>query len=214
VIIRGPHNDYINDIKSKIFDRLEEEVGASIEVEKIDLSDLKDPKTRIEFFDFLINNIDGLSRFDVSDVYVYHPEMEDEEDFPDSHIKKVSLNGKRVSDSAELGELFKKGFYTWKIRWQVFGGTAKPDRYELEAQFDDPVECVGFSYCVLGVYKHKEIGAQIGVDSYQSTRKNVDTLDNISISRKIENAARRAISEIRSRTLRNSEAIEGLLGGK
>lgn len=213
VVIRGPHNETVGDTKKAVLDLVQEEKG-DLEVNNFDLSDIPDAKTRTEFFQYLIDGLADLSVYDVSDASVNHPTLVEEDgDEPDFHVRKVALSGKRILNAPELDSLLKKGFYTFKVRWQVFGGYAKPDRYELEAQFEDADACKGFSYSVLGIYVHKGIGADVSEADYASSRKNVSSLENTVISKKLEASAKEAIRKIRKKIESQSEAVSAMLEG-
>lgn len=211
VVIRGPHNDTVGDTKQSVLDLLQEKNG-DLEINNFDLSDIPDAKTRTEFFQYLIDGLADLSVYDVSDASVNHPSLADKDgDEPDFHVRKVALSGKRILNAPELGSLLKKGFYTFKVRWQVFGGHAKPDRYELEAQFEDADACKGFSYSILGRYAHKGIGANTSEADYASSRKNVSSFENTVISKKLEASAKDAIRRIREKIEGQSGAVSAML---
>jgi hypothetical protein len=213
-VLRSSQTDYVNDIKTKILDAMSEKSDSKLEILDFDLSDISDSSIRNKFFDLLRNGLDALTSVDVSDVYVYHPEIinEDEDSELDVHIRKVSLAGNRVSDSEQLASLYEKGFHTWKMRWKV-QESVDSDRYEIEAQFDDPEHCSGFSYSILGVYHHKGIGAQPGVSAYSIQRKHLSPLQTIILSRKMELAAKKAFESIRAKIQVDSKAVDNLLGG-
>ena len=212
-VLRSSQTDYVNDIRSKILDAISEKSDAKLEILDFDLSYI-DSGNRNKFFDFLRNGLDALSSVDVSDVYVYHPDIinEDEDSELDVHIRKVSLTGNRVSDSEQLASLYEKGFHTWKMRWKV-QESVDSDRYEVEAQFEDPEHCTGFSYSILGIYHHKGIGAQPGASAYSSQRKHLSPLQTIILSRKMEQAAKKAFEAIRAKIQVDSSAVDNLLRG-
>jgi hypothetical protein len=204
VSIRWPANEYVKKIKENLLDSLAkkyENVG-NIQIEEIELSSIRDPKMRTNFFSRLINLVEGYIVNDVTDVFVYNPKepeagMDDDEIQAGEnsnlgiHITKASLSGEGVLNSKELKSLYDKGFYISKIIWTAKTNAVDSNIYKFEAQFSNPEECKTFSYMVRGVYKY------IKPRTYKKNRTNVDTLDDMRFSRLIEKAAKSALTEIR-----------------
>ena len=208
--IRGPQNNFVDDnIKDKFLDKIGEELSDDLNISEINLTGVVSPKKRTEFFKKLINNIDGYTLVNVSDVYVFHPredeEMDEEtesEDNPDLgiHIKKASLKGEKVLLSEELQSLYEKDFYISKVIWTIESTNNPTDIYELEAQFSNPENCTGFSYLIRGFYKYQSEG-----DYHNKSKINVSAEEEKKFSKLLENAAEKALVEVS----KESDEIEG-----
>ena len=201
IYIRSPMNDVVNEIKNKLIELIKLEVD-DIVVEEISLCHIEDSKLRTLFFTELVRNMTGYEETDVTDVFVYHPKInqnsnddddDDDDDDVDSgvHISKASLKGEGVLKSIELNALYNEGFYIWKIVWQSKEiNTIDSDIYEFEAQFSDPEDFSQFSYLARGFYKYQSIGAY-NKGRVQFTNKEEQDLNKI-----IEIAARDTIKNI------------------
>lgn len=163
-IIRRPDNEKMDEYVDEILNSLCES-DLHIEKKDINLFSVTDPKLRSKFFNMLVDGIKSYKLKNVSDVFVFNPDCKyssenmvflEDDDLPE--IKKVSLKGVSVLDSPELSDLFKRGFYIWKIRWAIEEDLADPDVFEFEAQFNDMENFTGFSYISKGYWKYKGNG--------------------------------------------------------
>jgi hypothetical protein len=188
--VRNPLNDHIEEIKSKIIDRIEQSSEEPLDIEEISLEHLSSNEKRTKFFIDLIKNVEGFQLTDVTDVFVFHPKSpvsEDDDDQDGSsngvHITKASLKGEGVLQSDELRSLYDKGFYICKIVWQGVNSSVDSDLYEFEAQFANPEDCKKFSYLLKGFYKYKCVG------EYNKNRTLSSTAEENQFNKLIENAA-------------------------
>ena len=202
--IRRPDNDTIEDYENKLLKFLSDENILSnpqksdetdLVVQEISLSHERSPQKRTEFFDKLIRSLEGYELLDVTDAYVYHPkpeEIEEEHGNPETgvHVSRASLKGEGVLRSEELSDLYDRGFYIWKIKWKVKEKLVDPDIYELEAQFNDPLNFKEFSYLVKGVKKYK------GSGQYFSKPQKLSARDAERFNKLIENQAYSIIMEL------------------
>lgn len=197
--IRSPLTDTVEDVKKMLVDIAGERADIELPIENINMQGIQDPKKRTEFFERLVNGVEGLQHYDVTDVYIYHPKNneidedgEEDEDTVDLgvHITKASLKGEKVLQSDELKGLYDKGFYIWKIVWQAVENSYDSDIYEFEAQFSDPEVFSKFSYLARGFYKYKEGG------EHNSSKTQFSTFVERKFELKLENAALDAIKSI------------------
>ncbi|MFM5802106.1 hypothetical protein ACS016_09875 [Aeromonas veronii] len=169
--IRRPDNEhteayediFLAYLENLVTDKNNGENPETLNVNEISLINHTDPNTRTEFFIKLISHLKGFKLDDVTDAYVYHPKPDkiDEEDGDIDtgvHISKASLKGEGVLRSEELSSLYDRGFYLWKVRWQVRESQPDPDIYDLEAQFSNQIDFSGFSYATKGIKKYKGNG--------------------------------------------------------
>ncbi|MGE6314673.1 hypothetical protein ACQKC1_02645 [Shewanella baltica] len=163
-IIRRPDNEKMDDYVDDILNTLSETEN-EVEKKDINLFSVTDPKLRSKFFNIFVEGIPKYKLKNVSDVFVFNPDckynsedMASLEDGDLPEIKKVSLKGVSVLDSPELSDLFKRGFYIWKIRWAIEENLADPDIFEFEAQFNNMEDFTGFSYISKGYWKYKGNG--------------------------------------------------------
>jgi hypothetical protein len=191
--IRYPLNTTVE--KYEEFLRLElekvsENDGLSFDYENINLFTVDDPQLRTKFFIDILNKMEGYKLKDVTDVYVYHPKPDKEEDGSEIHISRASLKGAGVLKSGEIQELYDRGFYISKIRWQFTDKLIDSDIYEAVAQFGDPEKFILFSYLVKGKYKYK------GKEKYTKNIVKLLPDEEILITKAIEKTAKLVSNDI------------------
>lgn len=192
VVIRWPHNDYVEVIKERILDLLEssDELDGDLEINEIEITSITSPELRTKFFFELLSGMEGYEMHDVTDVHVYHPKMVGDEEDTGVHVFKAALKGEGVHNSEEISSLYKKGYYISKIVWMAKTDSYDSDLYELEAQFGEPENCRNFSYLVKGFYKYKDRG------EYSSGRTTLPNSEEIRLGRLIETSAKNAKSKV------------------
>lgn len=195
--LRNHHNDYIDGIRDSLIESIKE----SVEVEKVTVSlfDVPSSSLRTQFFYDLTNGLEGYTRLDVTEVFVYKakPESidednESEDDYEvDTHVEKVLLRGNGVTRSDLLNDLLdEENYYVVKIGWIVKEQSGLGNHYELQASFSDPSTCDGFSYILTGVYDND--------DGKVSSKKRSPNKDEINIvTRAIEVASKKIMLDIR-----------------
>lgn len=184
--IRSPDNEYVSEITSSLLANIEDKSEEGLETETISLHGITDADIKTKFFEDLISNLEDLTLSDVSDISVYNPETDAEEDIG-VRIKKASLNGEGLLKSGELKQFYKKGFFVYKISWSMTEkNTKNPSKYHFQAQFNDPEVCKNFSYIVKGFTKFLDKGeyarSQSPLTPYEETR----------LMRKLERSAKAA----------------------
>ncbi|WBM44745.1 hypothetical protein [Pseudomonas putida] len=157
--IVSPQNEFANDVRDELVLKISAKAESPIEKFVITLFDKPSPQTRTKFFIDLIENLEGFSKRDVTDVYVYKPKPldEDREDLADdddeTHIEKVLLRGNGVNRSGILTDLVTSDtYFIIKICWTTKRLFGNGDAYKLEASFADPKDCHKFSVLVKAVY--------------------------------------------------------------
>lgn len=188
--IRAPDNDYVAEITSAILSKIEKLHEDEFEVETISLHGIDDIDKKISFFESLINGIDKMQLYDVSDVAVFNPVTGDEDDIG-VHVKKASLNGEGVLKSGELKHFYRKGFFVYRISWStVEQDNPESDIYNFHAQFNDPEYCRKFSYLAKGVRRYLERG------DHAKTPSPLTQFDETRMMRRLEQSARQAKNSV------------------
>lgn len=215
--IRSPHEETVKNIEKILLSTIEENTDKKLVVERINLEGVSDPIKRTEFFEKLVNGLDGLDHYDVTDVFIYHPKnVDDNKDYDEDnssseksegtvdlgvHITKASLKGEKVLQSEELSGLYEKGFYIWKIVWHSKSESYDSDIYEFEAQFSNPDSFTDFSYLCRGFYRYKEGGA------HNVSKTGFSKQQEKELGKKIETSALKSVDSILN-SLRDGEDNE------
>lgn len=195
--IRNAQNDFMNTVREEVVAKIDKNIASEIEKITISLYEITAPKLRTQFFIDLINGLDGFSRRDVSDVYVYKPKPEKNEsteltsDDDETHIEKVLLKGNGVTRSALLLDLTQSDeYYIVKIGWTTKRTLGNGDTLEIEALFNDPKDCTGFSILLKGIhpYIHGKSGKR-----RTPLKSEIDE-----ISRLVETTARSLMSKLKA----------------
>lgn len=157
--IISPQNEFANSLRDELVATVEEETDAPVEKVVISLFSLPEPKIRTKFFIGLIDGLNGFTKRDVSDVYVYKPKPDRDadddlaSDDDETHIEKVLLRGNGVTRSSILQDLVGSDeYYIVKICWLSRRTLGNGDVYKIEASFADPKDCDGFSVLIKSVY--------------------------------------------------------------
>ncbi|MCA8440643.1 hypothetical protein [Burkholderia multivorans] len=167
-IVRNSQNEYINKVRDAVFSSVEKRNSIKLDRRVVSLYDVVLPSLRSEFFYNLIHSIEGMGKYDVTELYVYRstPEEADDDEqelsdddagnheVQDSRIERIALRGKGVEQSQELKDIISKSadFYTIRTVWKVREAMGEGHVFELDAHFANARDCTGFSYLVRGVY--------------------------------------------------------------
>jgi len=190
--IRSPANEFGEKLVSEFKSSLESETNGSIQVQELTLISVQNSHHVSKFFTLLMNGIDGLRLFDVTNVKLYHPENDVEQDEETaSHIKRAMLHGKQVLMSPELISLFDRGFHISSVQWVADEILPKGDRIAFEASLSKPETKEGFSFQIRGIYRYSDRTDDITqkITSPSNTEKKV-------IHKKLENAAELALEQV------------------
>ncbi|MBD8270233.1 hypothetical protein IFU03_10750 [Pseudomonas fluorescens] len=157
--IVAPQNEFVNGLRDDLANEVEAKSDQPVEKFTVSLFHVSSPKSRTEFFIELMSKMNGFSRRDVTDVYVYKPKpvKDSDEDLSsdddETHIEKVLLRGNGVTRSSILQDLVgADDYYIVKICWLAKRIMGNGDVYKMEASFADPKNCEGFSVLLKTVY--------------------------------------------------------------
>lgn len=204
-IVRNTQNDYLNNVRETLLGKIEKVADAPLTKVAVSLLDIPSPKLRSKFFHELVNNLPGYGRCDVTDVYIYKPkpELDDESDSfvsddPDTHVERVFLRGNGVTRSELLNDLLnEENYYIIKIGWTAAETLGDGNIYDIEAVFAGPKDCTGFSFILSGVFPVE--------DGKVSTRRRAPKKREIdAISRVIESKSRELVAQLREEFGRSS----------
>lgn len=163
LLIHQPATNKGKEVVSIIKSALEEDKEIELVEEKISLETITSPEDRSNFFNNLINAIDGYNLEDVTSIDVHHTidnlELDDEEHSDEEligFIKKAALSGDGVLLSPEFQQLHKKGFFISKIVWKSKDMIFRGDIVEFEALFGNASSCTDFKYLVRGIYNFSD----------------------------------------------------------
>lgn len=198
-VFRSTHNEYMNNIRELLLVELENHSDAKAIKRLISLYSVPDPKARSKFFHQLMFELPGYSVKDVHEVYVYKskPAAEVGDDGPtadsESHVERVHLRGSGVTRSNQLKRLLADDdYYTVRVAWIVVEAKGNGQHYEIEARFEDPKNCTGFSFLLRGVFAADPMkNFEISEKRRLPTPGEVDT-----VSLTIENHAKNILSSI------------------
>ena len=165
--VRRPATKKGRDIANKLKQALTVIKGQPLEEESISLESLTMPEARSYFFDELIKGVSGFKIDNVSSVDVYHDidtldDDNEDEDLDNASasfagfIRKANLSGGGVLESAEFGQLHKRGFFISKVIWTAEDETYGGHVVEFEAQFGTPASCTDFKYTIRGIRHFNE----------------------------------------------------------
>jgi len=159
--IRSSQNEHIVGIRDGLLERIEKATNEPIKKSVVSLVEIGSATLRSKFFYDLMNEMPDFKCIDVLTIYVYKPKPIMELDGADSvdssaehetHVEKVSMRGVGVSDSEMLQVLTADDYYITKVVWTTSKVLSTGAVYEVEAAFEDPRECTGFSFILSGVY--------------------------------------------------------------
>lgn len=159
-VVRSTKNSFTDGVVDEVFEAIHKQTGKEISRSSVSLQGLADHKLRTKFFEKLMKGIADHDFITVTEAFCYKPKNSeknsDSDDGDDEvnvelesqpYVERVGLKGNGVNRSFVIDELYERGYYIIKIVWRV-----KPkksldsDVFELEAQFNEPSSCTGFSY--------------------------------------------------------------------
>lgn len=159
--IRSTQNDYIAGARDQLLANIEKSESRQLARRVVSLHDILDHTIRCKFFAELVDKVPDFHRIDVLSMYVYKPKPTAQADENDNsepagegetHIEKISMRGIGVSRSELLQELTRDGYYITRVQWTIQKTFSAGKVYEIEAGFEDPKDCTGFSFILSGVY--------------------------------------------------------------
>jgi hypothetical protein len=198
-VLRSTQSEYMNGVSEELLKYLQEESSEKIMRSIVSLFAFQTPSVRSKFFYDLMNELPGYVRRDVTDVFVYKAKKEssrnedDSEDAIDgeSHIERVLMRGNGVAQSKLLNDLLNESkYHISKVGWIATETMGKGYGYDIEAMFNDPKDCTGFSYLLRGVYMLEDNG-KLSKKRRTPSQSEVDV-----ISKAIEGKARELMKRI------------------
>lgn len=190
-IVRNTQNDHMDGIRDALLEKISASTQGGLHSSVVSLQDFPDTKTRSGFFYDLFSGLKDYSFRDLTDIYVYKPEEEHEDDEEVDHVERVILRGKGLSRSEFLAELAESGYYTVRVAWRAKDIMGRGDEYLIEATFSDPVECTKFSFILVGVHVY-----EAGVVS--KAKRSPSKSEIAIVSHAIESRARELMAALRS----------------
>ena len=178
--VRLPATAKAKEVVANLKNALDVRKQAVIPAESIELTDLRTPEARTEFFTSLISTLSGFRLENVTSIRVdssldaaenggeFEVGDDDDVDADDavdqstadaeeemlSVVENVALKGQSLLGSAEYQQLKAKGFYTTYIIWKSKQTEHPYNIFEFEAGFDEPREGKAFKYNVRGVQRY------------------------------------------------------------
>lgn len=199
-VLRSTQSEYMDAVRDELINQLREQTTAPLLESTISLLSIKSASVRSKFFYDLMFGLPGYVRRDVTDVFVYKarpmdPGDGDDETDEDGHIERVLMRGSGVSQSKLLNSLVGEGkYHISKAGWIATELLGKGFGYEIEALFNDPKDCTGFSYLLRGVYILEDNG------KLSNKRRAPSPSEVEAISRAIESKARELMKLILANT--------------
>jgi hypothetical protein len=157
-VVRSPRTDYLDVVRDELIKAIQAEAGEGLDRNEISLFEYPLASVRSKFFYDLMSSLPGFIRRDVTDIYVYKPLPDGEEDGAvqediDPHVERVMLKGVGITQSELLSSLVKeKDYYIIKAGWTATSILSNGAGFDIEVAFSNPKECTGFSYILRGVY--------------------------------------------------------------
>lgn len=186
--IRNTCNEYINAIRDGFISGLEKQAKNTAVRDEISLFSVTDVTKRSEFFHSLMFKMPGYDVKDVHEVYVYkkRPDSDAEDEAAEVHVERVLLRGNGVSRSKQLQDLIKRDssteeepYYMVRVAWIVAEKLGTGQQYEIEARFEDPKDCNGFSFMLRGIWGWDALGLKLNKTKRQPVPGEVDTISKV-----------------------------------
>ncbi|MGB4118285.1 MAG: hypothetical protein WBK51_17215 [Polaromonas sp.] len=194
-VLRNTQSEYMNAVRDELVKHLENESEKPITRTVVSFFEIQSPSVRSKFFYDLMSELPGYVRRDVTDVFVYKARAEatdeDDEASKESHIERILMRGNGVMQSKLLNDLLtEKRYHISKVGWVATELQGKGYGFDIEAAFNDPKDCTGFSYLLRGVHELDDSG-KLNKARRSPLPGEVDV-----ISRAIENKARELMAKI------------------
>lgn len=178
-----------------------------LEKREIDFSQVSDKLKITTFFQKLVNDTEGFKLHDVSSIRFHKPKNEaalalpedgsdegldePDSDTNDGTILRASFLGGALLSSSDCRGFLSRGYYISKIRW-ISESLTDHIRVVMEAELDNPTECKGYKYHVLGHFKPKDQDCDLYTASYQS----LSSSETKEVEKKIESSSYRIYDKL------------------
>lgn len=204
ILIRTNNDEQARKISSALKNKIREKNKDNYEEFLISFASITDPDTRTQFFQDLINNIEGYKTTDMKSVYVSKSDLKNDNEVDEeklSFIKKVMLNGGSVHQSKELTTLLEAGFYITRIEWTMESISSTGDKIDLYAEFRDTTNCSDFIYALQHVYQRKRDNDFVVVG------KSPSYIENSVMLPKIEKSSKQSFQRVVDNYKKNNEDL-------
>lgn len=191
--VRSPASEFGEKLVSELKTSLEKETKEHLEIQEISLVGITDSQHVSKFFTLLMNNIVGYRLSDVTNVKLFHPERDlDDEETTASHIKRAMLNGNQVLLSPELNGLYSRGFHISSVQWLADDILPQGDRVAFEASLKNPDTKEGFSFQIRGIYRYSD-----RTNDVTQKLTSPSNIEKKNIHKRLETAAEMALESVR-----------------
>lgn len=191
ITVRYPDDEYTTEVSDQLLGEMCKVEGKDVAKECVSLAYVADSTIKTKFFEETMQNMEGMTVCDVSDVSVYNPQTGQDEGDLGVRIKKASLNGEGVLSSGELKQFKNKNFFVYKITWLMKEDNMQESPiYRFSAQFNDPDICDDFSYLCRGSKK------VISGNRHSKQFSSLSDIDELRMIRKLECASRIAKDKV------------------
>lgn len=197
LVLRSTQADHINGARDELLRSIGAEASAAVETTQVSLFAYPSPKVRSKFFYDLMNQMPDYVRSDVTDVYVHKASSlhsgvstttQDVDD--DGDVQRIAMRGNSVTQSKILNDLIKdEKYYIFRVAWRATEKLGKGYGYDIEALFQEPETCTGFSYLLKGVHPLEE--GKLSKHRRLPSKSEADA-----IARSVEAAARKLLKDL------------------
>ncbi|MCE0812929.1 hypothetical protein [Buttiauxella sp. S04-F03] len=168
VDIRMPQNQKAKDVVTLFQSELSKIKSVDVEKFEISLEAVTTPVLRSQFFQELMNGLNGYEIDDVTNVELnryksQNSDDEDDEEIETGFVKKAVLKGESVNSSGIFSQLHNKGYYIGRIAWSATPKNGVGDRILVEAFFKNAEKCSDFSYQIKGMNNHRPNGYNVSI---------------------------------------------------
>ncbi|RRN96949.1 hypothetical protein [Pectobacterium aquaticum] len=183
--IRMPQNQKAKDILAEVQAELSKIKSEEIGKFEVSLEAIPNPELRSQFFQELMNGLEGYEVDDVTNVELNRHNSKDnddeDEEIETGFVKKAVLKGEGVNSSAIFSQLHSKGYYIGRIAWSAKPKNGIGNRILVEVFFKDSENCSDFSYQIKGINNKKADGYNITLrTATESEKKEISELIELS----------------------------------
>ncbi|CAI0872581.1 hypothetical protein [Serratia grimesii] len=202
--IRMPQNQKAKDVVTLFQNELSKIKSEEVERFEISLEAIPTPVLRSQFFQDLMNGLDGYEIDDVTNVELNRHsskgdgEDDEEEEIETGFVKKAVLKGEAVNSSAIFAQLHSKGYYIGRIAWSAKPKSTIGNRILVEAFFKNADNCSDFSYQIKGINNQRTNGFNI-------TMRAATDIEKKEISELIESSAENAYNIVTGKKVNEHE---------
>jgi hypothetical protein len=162
--VRFSHDERSREVVQALFEKLKASLNKELKAVDIEMTGVRDPALRSQFFVNLRQKLKDFRQIDVLDLAfdrrlpeeVENKEADQEENEEKSEIKamvrKAAFSGQGLLSSDLTKKLRETGYFISRIKWSAKETKGEERLVEFESGFEDPVMATGFYYDVKKVY--------------------------------------------------------------